>query len=918
MPTSPMRQTHFRWFEDDGPPATNSPLRSEDSNLAAVAPGSHVLLRAQCQHTGSHNFSVARQLEYRKVGSNVWRRVGSFAVPPYDAPLFYPSTWFVDGEEITTQRLSTPPLATEGDFSGGEAKQADEPTGELTYGPNDFSEDVFSIWVHPQAPDGMDLEFRVTRAGLPLEYYALYPRLTAEGYVPNEMDVKVSQLSSEARPLAEMQFQRDGFWCDLSDRVLFPLTITRRLKAVTTADVMLDNSDGMLARDNRVSSWNYDTSSTWDPLLDEGRVVRIRQGVELRPDLAYGLAYECAVPIPTRPDSLRGTELTDGGFGQPTNELDDNWVGWYRCAATVVFTLSPARDVHSVAASLLSRSVAGVLLPSSASVTLIGSGGSYTAPLPVDHLRDDAAGRRQYVYGLDLNQRDVSQVVLNFYPKAEADWIEIDEVALCDASTTVDWLKTTFTGVLGDEITEYATDRGAIRLGQVRDMTKRLGDLFVEVFDHYEDVSLEGIVEDLLTNERYEATLAAADCSLDATSFVMPKWTEQNASVLDACSQLAKMIGWVFEADDEGVFRLHDLEWMTQTGEETYLAGRDLAGWAPSASGIELRNRIVVKSRDARNRDISVTVEDRQSIERYGPRLFTIFEPTMRTGRLARQLANAIRRDYSWVQPTGVGVVAGDVFMRPGRVVTVVHSGCTHSGPERLYRVEAVVDHQTGSRHGAHTMTIELRGYRHRVPSAPDSLVAQPMQGAVELDWSTEAAEPTVIGYRAFQAETMTGSYTQAASTASPPIVVTGLTNGQTYWFKVAGWDRGDVLGEFAGPVPCEPQSSGPPVQAEAAWQPQSLTANVMQIWGMQRPALTWTPRLAAPPNTCYNIYRSQVSTGPFSMMATRTRPGSEPVMWIDYGTERLQGDLYYEVTFYDPGEGFESLPSSAAHVWIA
>jgi len=918
MATSPMRQTHFQWFEDDAPPATNSPLRGEDSNLAAVSPGSHVLLRVQCQHTGIHTFSAARRLEYRKTGSNVWRPVGSFAVPPYDAPLFYPSTWFVDGDEITTQRLSTPPLATEENFKGGEAKQVDDPTGEIAYGSKDFSEDVFSVWIHPQARAGLDLEFRLTREGQPLEYYTLYPCLTVEGYVPSTMDVKANELSSEVRPLAEMQFRREGFWCDLSDRLLFPLTITRRLKAVTTADVMLDNSDGMLARDNRVSSWNYDSSSTWDPLLDEGRVVRIPQGVVLHPNLAYGLTYECASAGPTRPDSVRGTELTDGGFGQATNELDDSWVGWYRRTATVVFTLSPARNVHSVAASLMSRSAAGVLLPSSASVTLVGSGGSHTAPLPVDHLRDDPAGRRQYVYGLDLNQRDVSQVILRFYPKAEGDWIAVDEVALYDASTTVDWLKTTFTGVLGDEITEQATDRGVIRLGQIRDMTKRLGDLFVEVLDHYEDVSPEAIVEDLLTNPKYEAALEASDYSLDATSFVMPKWTEQNASVLDACAQLAKMIGWVFEADDEGVYTLRDLEWETQTGEETYVAGRDLLGWAPSASGINLRNRIVVKSRDARNRDIAVTVEDRQSIERYGPRLFTIFEPTMRTARLARQLANAIRRDNSWVQPTGAGIVAGDVFIRPGRVVTVVHSGCTHSGPEQLYRVEAVVSRQTGSGHGAHTMTLELRGYRHRVPSAPDSLVAQPMQEAVELDWSTETAEPTVTGYRVFKAGTMTGSYTEAASTGAPPSVVTGLTNGQTYWFKVAAWDRGDVLGELAGPVPCEPQSSGTPVQAEAAWQPQSLTANMIQIWGMQRPSLLWTPRLTAPPKTCYNIYRSQVSTGPFSMIATRTHPGSEPVIWIDYGTERLSGDLYYEVTFYDPGEGFESLPSSPAHAWIS
>ncbi|GAF90309.1 unnamed protein product, partial [marine sediment metagenome] len=118
---------------------------------------------------------------------------------------------------------------------------------------------------------------------------------------------------------------------------------------------------------------------------------------------------------------------------------------------------------------------------------------------------------------------------------------------------------------------------------------------------------------------------------------------------------------------------------------------------------------------------------------------------------------------------------------------------------------------------------------------------------------------------------------------------------------------------EFAGPLPCAPQSGGAPTLAELAWQPQSLSGNLLPVWGTARPRLVWYPGLPGPPYTVYNIYRSQVSTGPFDLVAARVQPGFLPVAWIDYGTDNLHGEVYYEVTFYDPGNDFESLPSSAA-----
>jgi len=375
------------------------------------------------------------------------------------------------------------------------------------------------------------------------------------------------------------------------------------------------------------------------------------------------------------------------------------------------------------------------------------------------------------------------------------------------------------------------------------------------------------------------------------------------------------MVGFVFEADAEGKYVFRDLDWDSQSGEEAYLPEQDLLGWQPTVSGLNLRNKVTIRSRDAYQKDIAVTVSDEDSISRYGERLFTLYEPTMRTAPLARQLARAILRDYSWVHPSGAGEVARDVFLRPGDIVSVVESAAAFSSPEQLYRIEAISALQTGQRFGDHTMVLELRGYRPGVPEAVSSLVATPLESGVRLSW-VNLEDARVRYYGAYQAESLAAAYSLVASVAQSPATISSLTNEQEYWFKVAAFTHDGRRGDFAGPINCTPSSGGTANLAEEAYRPRSLTAWIGGFFN--RPELRWYPgSLGSEKGAAFNIYRVQNSpTGTWLNVGTRQKGEEETVFWRDYTTLPTSATLYYRVTYWNKS-GFESFPSSWASVIV-
>jgi fibronectin type 3 domain-containing protein len=130
------------------------------------------------------------------------------------------------------------------------------------------------------------------------------------------------------------------------------------------------------------------------------------------------------------------------------------------------------------------------------------------------------------------------------------------------------------------------------------------------------------------------------------------------------------------------------------------------------------------------------------------------------------------------------------------------------------------------------------------VPAAPTNLAATAGNAQVSLTWTAPSGASSYNVYRS----TSTGTETLLASgVGSTSYTDTGLTNGTTYFYKVAA-----VNGAGTGPLSGE-ASATPQVAAPAAPTNLAATAGNAQV------SLTWTASSGA---TSYNIYRSTSSGG--------------------------------------------------------
>ena len=327
---------------------------------------------------------------------------------------------------------------------------------------------------------------------------------------------------------------------------------------------------------------------------------------------------------------------------------------------------------------------------------------------------------------------------------------------------------------------------------------------------------------------------------------------------------------------------------------------------------MNLRNKIKINARDIYQKDFSVIVQDRASINRYGERLFILTEPSIKNPELANALATSILKDYGNVPVNATGKILGDIFLNLGTVISVVESWWTAGQNSRMYKIEEINHTISGDEFGDHTIDLGLTGYQRKRPFSPTSLSALALDQSVSLDWE-EVLEGGIAGYNIY-CNTILPANTLVGTTTTPPKVISGLTNAQTYFFAVAAYTTEGIIGDKSNPVEIEPSSGGPTHFSDITWQPQSLTISKVTLFtGYSKPQLKWMISQLPEYGANFVVYRADVSSsGPYQRIGTRAGRFAVNSVYSWYDQSSLgTGYHFYRISYINAGETAESFPSS-------
>ncbi len=356
-----------------------------------------------------------------------------------------------------------------------------------------------------------------------------------------DMQLRIHSYASNPAYDFTFEYYRDSAWTDLTSRVVvrstdgneFPVRVSKPYRGMYSAELTLDNSDGLLTREDRESALNLNGASEYDPLMDEARKVRLKQGI-----YCYGLISDGITPtVDTALDGGVPARLTDNTFGTVTDETDVDWCYWTAVASeatrTVTIDLGSAQTVRHGMISFLSMTSASpqIMLPSTVQFQYSTNGTDWTnigSAFDLSHYKNSISGQRYLAYfnDCDRSARYVRAVITNI---AEENEIYLDEFSVWGGATAdTQILKGTFCGYLGDDISAPSKEGYiTVRFQDVR--KKEQDNNRVPVTLEYRDKRPEEIIYDLLTNESYwssaetEGTNLVTDPSFELGTH--PGWT---------------------------------------------------------------------------------------------------------------------------------------------------------------------------------------------------------------------------------------------------------------------------------------------------------------------------------------------------------------------------------------------------------
>lgn len=177
-------------------------------------------------------------------------------------------------------------------------------------------------------------------------------------------------------------------------------------------------------------------------------------------------------------------------------------------------------------------------------------------------------------------------------------------------------------------------------------------------------------------------------------------------------------------------------------------------------------------------------------------------------------------------------------------------------------------------------------------PAAPTGLTAEARDRSVYLTWNPNS-EPDFNSYFIYYATTSGGPYIEIDNDDTTEWLVTGLNNGQTYYFVIAAEDRGTNMSPYSNEVSATPYDNQAP----------AIPQNVVAENGFESIQLTWSP-VADTDLAYYTVYRSTTSGGPYTAVDSPEDPE-----YLDSGL--TNGVTYYYVVTATDTNSNESADSA-------
>ena len=375
-------------------------------------------------------------------------------------------------------------------------------------------------------------------------------------------------------------------------------------------------------------------------------------------------------------------------------------------------------------------------------------------------------------------------------------------------------------------------------------------------FTWIDDVSIKEV---FASTSNYSAALESTEIGWAAdeniSNFDIPKWQGQNGTILDYCNELAKLMGFVYDADGDGVRQFWEPE-HGRTTASNYLNYFDTRQIGPepiqrTKSDRDIVNVLKIVGYESGNKEVQHKFRQEDSISRYG---FTRYarwtEPLVQNEKVAKQLAKSIFRDYAYARDIVQARVVGDFDLdRPKRICTFKEQIRAYIDKTEKWAIESFDMEMVSAGRGYYRTNIQARKYMSNQPAVVSTVAGTGGNTNITVSWAANT-EADISGYYVYYATAADGTFIAEALETGTSHVIPGLVNGTAYWFYVVARNQ-DLIDSLPSALVRCLAGVGNSGSESTTWGTgfASLAAAITNNDPSVTLDLSWTPTLAFNPD---------------------------------------------------------------------